>query len=47
MGEALSCALAMEEARWSDIQFSGVDDKDLFEVSAEALRWTNGVMRHL
>lgn len=47
MGEALSCALAMEEARWSDIRFSQVDEKHLFEVSAEALRWTNGVMRHL
>lgn len=47
MGEALSCALAMEEAKWSDIHFSDVAEQDLFGISVEAHRWTNGVVHHL
>ena len=47
MGEALSCALAMEEAQWSNIRFSDIGEQDLFGISVEALRWTNGVVHHL
>jgi EAL and modified HD-GYP domain-containing signal transduction protein len=47
MGEALTCAMAMERAQWSDIQFATLDERDLFGVSVEALQWTNGVIRHL
>lgn len=47
MGEALSCALAMERAQWSDIHFSDMGEQDLFLVSDEAHRWTNGVINHL
>lgn len=47
MGEALTCAMAMERAQWSDIHFSELDERDLFGVSVEALQWTNGVIRHL
>lgn len=47
MGEALSCALAMEGAQWSEIHFSDIGEQDLFGISAEAHRWTNGVVGHL
>jgi len=47
MGEALSCALAMEEAQWSGIHFSDIGSQDLFSISTEAHRWTNGVVGHL
>jgi len=47
MGEALSCALAMEEAQWSKIHFSELGEQDLFGISDEAHRWTNGVVHHL
>lgn len=46
MGEALSCAVAMENARWSKINFSNMDERDLFGISTEALQWTNGVVHH-
>ncbi len=47
MGEALNCALAIEKAQWSAIQFSDLDEDDLFGVSVEALGWTNGVIDQL
>jgi len=47
MGEALTCALAIEQARWSDIQFADLDEDDLLGVSVEAVRWTNGVIENL
>ena len=47
MGEALSCALAMEEAQWSKIHFSELAEQDLCGISDEAHRWTNGVVHHL
>ncbi len=47
MGEALNCALAMEEAQWSKIHFSELDAQDLFGISDEAHRWTNGVVHNL
>lgn len=47
MGEALSCALAMERAQWSQIHFSDMDERDLFDISVEALHWTNGVVQQL
>jgi len=47
MGEALSCALAMEAAEWSKIQFSELAEQDLFGISDEAHRWTNQVVHHI
>lgn len=47
MGEALACALAMEEAKWTDIRFSELDEKELYGISSEAHHWTSGVVRQL
>ena len=47
MGEALSCALAMEEAQWGGIRFSELGEVDLFGISSEAHSWTNSVVRQL
>lgn len=43
MGEALACALAMEQARWGDIQFGSLSEEELQSVYREALHWTYGV----
>ncbi len=45
MGEALSCALAMEQAYWSIIKFSELSTHELQEISTEAHRWAYGVIR--
>lgn len=47
MGEALSCALAMEEAKWSGVRFSDMSAQDLYRVGVDAHRWTNGVAQQL
>lgn len=47
MGESLGCALAIENARWSEISFRGLDNKGLAAVYREAVQWSNEVMRHL
>jgi len=47
LGEALSCALAIENARWSEMHFAGLDDQDLAAVSREAMQWTHSVVDHI
>lgn len=43
MGEALACALAMENAQWSEIRFADLDADALQAVYREALAWTHEV----
>ena len=47
MGEALSCALAIEQAQWSHIRFLDLDSWEIFSASAEAIDWANGVIGRL
>ena len=47
MGAALSCALAMEKAQWANIRFMALDERELYAISAEAIRWTNEVIQRL
>ena len=46
MGDALSCALAIENGKWSAIRFADLDEGELSAVCREALQWTNGAMGH-
>jgi len=47
LGEALNCALAIEQARWSEMSFATLDEQQLAEVSREAMHWTHSVVSHI
>ncbi len=47
MGNALSCALAVENAQWSDIEFADLGYKDLSEVYCQAVQWTDNMIGQL
>ena len=47
MGSALSCALAIENAEWWDIDFADLDYDDLSEVYRESIQWIGQVMRQV
>ncbi|MCB1787676.1 MAG: HDOD domain-containing protein [Chromatiaceae bacterium] len=46
MGEALDCAIAIENAQWSGIRFSGLEHSELSEAYRQAVEWTDDVMGH-
>jgi len=46
-GSALACALAIENAEWSEIEFRTLDQEDMLEVYREAVQWTNKIIRSL
>ncbi len=43
MGEALTCAVAMEQVHWPEMKFGNLTEDDLQTVYREALHWTYGV----
>jgi EAL and modified HD-GYP domain-containing signal transduction protein len=45
MGDALACALAIENAQWSEIHFENLDRNELSEIYRHAIQWTDSVMR--
>ena len=45
MGRALSCALALEKAKWSEIAFEGLGQDELLSVYKEAIQWTDSLVR--
>lgn len=47
LGEALSCALAFENAEWSDLEFADLENDELFEAYHQAIEWTDQVMKRL
>ena len=47
LGDALSCALALENAAWSEIEFENLTYEDLSEVYCHAVQWTDGMLRQL
>ena len=47
MGSALSCALAVENAQWSEIEFANLGYKDLSEVYCQAVQWTDNMIGQL
>jgi EAL and modified HD-GYP domain-containing signal transduction protein len=47
MGQALRCTLAVENARWSEIGFPGLDTKGLAALYRQAVRWSHEVISHL
>ncbi len=44
LGDALSCALAMENAQWSGIGFMDLGPGELSEVYRQAIQWTEGMI---
>ena len=44
MGEALTCALAIENAQWSEIDFGNLEHSELSEAYRQAIQWTDSVM---
>jgi EAL and modified HD-GYP domain-containing signal transduction protein len=47
LGEALSCALAIENAQWAEIDFAKLGYADLLDVYRLAIEWTDKVMKQL
>lgn len=47
MGQALTCMLAIENGRWSDIAFDDLNEDDISAVHRDALHWTHGVLKKL
>ena len=47
MGKALACALAIENAQWSQIEFANLEYKDLSEVYCQAVQWTDNMIGQL
>jgi EAL and modified HD-GYP domain-containing signal transduction protein len=45
MGNALTCALAIENAQWSEIHFENLGLNELSEIYHQAIQWTDSVMR--
>lgn len=44
MGDALTCALAIENMQWSEIDFANLTHNDLSEVYRQAIQWTDSVV---
>ncbi len=42
-GDALSCALAIEQAQWSGIAFANLDYEDISAIHLEAMQWANSI----
>jgi c-di-GMP-related signal transduction protein len=47
LGSALSCALAIENAKWSEIEFHNLDQEDMLEVYREGVQWTSNIIKSL
>ncbi len=47
LGNALTCALAIENAQWSKIDFVNLGPEVLSEIYRQAIRWTNEVIEHV
>ena len=46
MGQALNCAVAIENAQWSEIDFANLEHSELSEAYRLAIEWTDNVMGH-
>jgi len=44
LGDALTCALAIENAQWSEIKFAGLDNEDILDVHRQAVQWTDNML---
>jgi EAL and modified HD-GYP domain-containing signal transduction protein len=47
LGSALSCALAIENAQWSEIDFANLGYDDLSEIYCQAVQWADGMIGRL
>lgn len=47
LGNALSCALAIENADWADIDFANLNQEDLSGVYRKAIQWSGNVMMRI
>ncbi len=47
LGEALVCALAVENAEWNEMQFGSLTHKDIVTAFREAIQWSNNLIGSL
>jgi EAL and modified HD-GYP domain-containing signal transduction protein len=47
LGEALSCALAVEGAQWKDMRFGPLNRKQIVDAFKQAIQWTNEVVNKI
>jgi EAL and modified HD-GYP domain-containing signal transduction protein len=47
MGQALSCALAVENVDWSAMAFENLNQDDMLETYREAIQWTDSLIKAL
>jgi len=45
LGDALTCALAVENAQWADINFENLNHTDISDVYRQAIHWTENMLR--
>ena len=45
LGKAISCALAIENGQWSEIDFANLGTEDFAEVYRQSIQWTDSMMR--
>jgi len=44
LGDALTCALAIENAQWSEIGFANLDNGDILDVYHQSIEWTENML---
>jgi len=44
LGDALTCALAIENAQWSEINFENLSHTDISDLSRQAIQWTEDTL---
>ncbi len=46
-GEALACALAVENAEWKNMKFGTLNHRHIVDAFKEAVQWTNGIINNI
>lgn len=47
LGDALSCALAVENAEWRKMKFNDLNHRDIVNAFQEAIKWSNGIIKNI